>query len=547
MIWQQGQRWKASVLLVLGLLISPVLSASFNQTSPLGTNTNEVTEDDSSVPFIDLFKAALPFEDARPWMTKGDVQYDEHGWPQDLRGGIAGTRFLSHLPIGTLPEGFYSVLYEGEGTMQFGGDARRVDGTQGYELIEITAGGDQVFNASLRILDTNPQNHLRNIRILLPGGICNSNPYQRVDEASQCPQQDYLSFVDYHQQLIFNPAYLDFMKDFKVIRFMNMAGITRNEIRHWSKRNHVTQATWGGREGKRGAPLEIMVELANRVHADAWFSLPHHADDDFVRQHAIYVRDNLNPKLKAYVEYSNETWNTIFSQGNYVRKQGLALKLDTNAHRAGGRFYSQRAVEIFKIWEQVFGGTERLERVMAGWTVNTKLTEMLLQHKDAYKYVDAFAIAPYVFGGFDELREVQSVNNIFTLLIDGKYRYSLPKVLEYIAKQNDLVSQYAIKLISYEGGQGLVDFKTSKDDQHPNPLLYAANRDPRMYRIYQQFLKGWKDMGGNLFVHYSSPRTYRKFGAWGIKEHINQPVYKAPKYQAILDFMQHHPCWWKGC
>lgn len=61
-------------------------------------------------------------------------------------------------------------------------------------------------------------------------------------------------------------------------------------------------------------------------------------------------------------------------------------------------------------------------------------------------------------------------------------------------------------LIAYEGGQGLVDFKTSKDNEHPNPLLYAANRDPRMAGLYTQFLEGWKAAGGQLFMHYSSPQ-----------------------------------------
>lgn len=545
---QKGLHVSAFSALALALsFFSSTSLASYNQHSPMGTNTNEVTDDNSSIPFIDLFKSALPFEDARPWMTKGDVQYDENGWPRDLRGGKVGTRFLSHLPVNTIPDGYYSVLYEGEGKIQYGGDAKFVEGVQGYDLIEITAGDDQTLNASLRILETNPNNHLRNIRILLPGGVCNSDPYKRVDEAAQCKNNDYLSFVDYHQQLIFNPAYLDFMKDFKVIRFMNMAGITRNEIRHWSERNTINKATWGGKEGTRGAPLEVMVELANRVNADPWFSLPHNADDDYVRQFAAYVRDNLSPNQKAYVEYSNETWNTIFSQGNYVRKKGLEQKLDTNAHRAGHRFYSERSVEMFKIWEQVFGGKDRLVRVLSGWTVNTKMTELILTHKNAYQYADAFAIAPYFFGGFKELRGVQSVNDVFQLLTDTQYSYSLPKVLEYILKQRELVEGYGLSLVSYEGGQGVVDFKTKRDDQHPNLILYAANRDQRMYRLYHEFLKGWKDMGGQMFVHYSAPRTYRKFGAWGTKEYITQPVYEAPKYQAILEFIQHNPCWWQSC
>ena len=58
-----------------------------------------------------------------------------------------------------------------------------------------------------------------------------------------------MSFADHYGQIIFNPDYLNFMKDFKVVRFMNMGGITRNNIRDWGQRSTLSKATWGGKEG----------------------------------------------------------------------------------------------------------------------------------------------------------------------------------------------------------------------------------------------------------------------------------------------------------
>lgn len=146
--------------------------AYYNLDAALGTNTNEVSETDSSVPFVDLFRAALPFEDARPWLTKGEVQYDADGWPVDLRGGQAGTRFLANLPANTVPDGAYTVLFEGEGDMTYANDAKLITHAQGKDTIQIGAGADAMLNATLLITRTNPQNPLRNIRILPPGGIC---------------------------------------------------------------------------------------------------------------------------------------------------------------------------------------------------------------------------------------------------------------------------------------------------------------------------------------------------------------------------------------
>lgn len=534
---------------VLGALLcyAPPISAYYNLDAALGMNTNEVMESDSSVPFIDLFRAALPFDDARPWLTKGDIVYDIDGWPQDLRGGQAGSRFLSNLPANTIPDGLYTVLYDGEGEIRYANDASLLKREAGRDTIQITAGADKQLNATLLIVKSTPNNYLRNIRILPPGGICADNPFKRVENESECSANTYRAFNEYYTKILFNPDYLNFMKSFKAIRFMNMSGITQNNMTSWQQRPRLSQATWGGKEGKRGVPLEIMVELANRLNANPWFCMPHAADDDFVKQYARYVKQHLHNDLIPYIEYSNETWNTLFLQGNYVREQGLKLGLDTNANRAGYRYYAQRSVEIFNNWQSVFGNKNRIKRILAGWTVAPQISEIILSQDEAYKSADAFAIGPYFFGGHNEVRGVKTLDEVFNLLTDSQYRYSLPKVLDYIKAQKVITDKYGVQLMAYEGGQGLVDFKTTSNEQMPNPLLYAANRDARMAELYAEFLNGWKQAGGGLFMHYTSPRTYQKYGSWGTKEYVTQPLADAPKYQAILNFMQGNSCWWEHC
>lgn len=146
----------------------------------MGTNTNEIMEDDSSAPFVDLFKMSVPFREARP-LTQGDVKYDRYGWPVSIpTGGKAGTRFLNKLPAGTIPRGFYTVLYDGQGTIEYGNDATLTEHTEGRDIILIDPGKDNELSATLYIKTTNPQNYIRNIRILPQGGICASNPFLRV-------------------------------------------------------------------------------------------------------------------------------------------------------------------------------------------------------------------------------------------------------------------------------------------------------------------------------------------------------------------------------
>lgn len=522
-------------------------SKQHNYLSPVGINTNEAMDVDSSVPFLDLFRMSLPFEEARPWLTKGKIEYDQDGWPRRLNGGKAGTRFISQFPVQSIPNGVYTVLYDGEGTITYGAGAKLIRHSQGKDLIRFVADRKRQINATLTITETNPDNHIRRIRILMPGGICKGNHFTRVRSANECARNAYLPFAEHYESIIFNPDYLTFMRDFRVIRFMNMAGITRNNLSKWEDRPKVTQATWGGKEGVRGVPLEIMIALANKMNADPWFNLPHRADDHFVEQYATYTEEHLKPGLKAYIEYTNEAWNGIFTQKHDIKARGKRLKLDVNDDIAGYKYYSRRSVEIFKIWESVFGNPNRLVRVMGGMATNVALTHMLLGYNDAYQHTDALAIAPYFHATQEEQKALTSVDAVFDLLKSPQNRYSIPNTLKVVRHQSTIAAQYGVHLIAYEGGQHLVAYRTHSVNTGSNPYLIQANKDKRMARLYYEFLKGWRQAGGKLFVAFSAPRSYNWIGSWGIKEFITQASDAAPKYQGLMYFKNSNKCWWYGC
>ncbi len=516
-----------------------------NDKDILGINTADVREDTSSIQFLNLFKSAIPFSETVPWGSSKGVEYDKNGWPTKLNGGKAGTKFLNRLPEGTIEEGFFTVLYDGEGEIFYGNDARLIVHRPNKDVIEIKAGKDQLLNASLFIKKTTADNHIRNIRIIPEGGFCQGVPHIRVKSAEYCAKDSYLSFVENEASLLFNPDYLKFMKDFQVIRFMNMSGMTRNPVENWEERNLPEKATWGGRAGlySRGAPVEVMVALANQSNANPWFAMPYKANDEYVRKFAEYVKANLNPKLKAYIEYSNEVWNPIFIHHDYAIEKGLEAGLDESKSPAGYKWYSRRSVEVFKIWEDVFGGTSQLVRVLGGWASNQNMSSQILSFENAYKYTDAIAIGPYVSAHPKVLRKAENVSDVFKAMKDKKSKWGMKSIVGYIQKQQKVADSFGVDLIAYEGGQHLVDWDTRKVDEHPNPLLYAANRDPRMGIIYDELMGEWSRAGGKLFVAFSAPRIYSWYGSWGIKEHIRQSRADAPKYDALLRYLndRQHP------
>lgn len=526
--------------------VSPVNLTVATQTSSLGINTNEVSYIDASVPFVDLFRAASPFAENVLHLPPANITYDLNGWPTHLNGGMVGTRFLGELPADAVPDGIYTVLYEGEGELRYGNDAVLLKHERGRDTIQINAGMNKRLDASLMIAQSNPANYLRNIRILPSGGICERNPLMRVASAADCTTANdrYLSFVEHYADIIFTPEYLSFMQDFRAIRFMPMSGITRNPIVHWQDRPTLTQATWGGDYGHRGAPLEIMVELANRLHKEVWFNMPHAADDAYIQAFARYVAQHLDSKLKVYVEYSNEVWNGTFTHREYTQQQGIALGLSNNAVEAGYRYYALRSQQVFKLWQQVLPVKQRLVRVIGGWDTRPDFALSVLNYANTYQYADALAIAPYFGGNIKGFREAKTVEDIFHLTTTPDSYRSLPQVLEHVKKQATLAQQFGLVLLGYEGGQGLVDWAARRPEQLPNPLFFAANRDARMGELYRDFLHGWQQAGGELLMLFSAPRACGWYGCWGLKEYSRQPVEQAPKYQAVKQFLAEQPQWW---
>lgn len=483
---------------------------------PIGTNVNGLSYWSTELPFLDAFKTSSEWLSGtrEEWNDHKKLALDARGWVRALQPGQVANMILFHDTaklFGPKPRRWV-VEYEGSGTIEYAELARIVEHGDHRDVIEVDPGEN---NATITISETDTADHLRNIRVLPEGAVA-------------AARGEY-----------FNSAFLKQLKGYKVLRFMIWTLGESSEdsaARHWRVRPVPQDATWT----VKGAPIEVMVALANRVQADPWFTVPHAADDDYVRRMAQLVKKTLDPNRKIYLEYSNEVWNTVFPQTAHASKKGLALKLATDPGEATLRYYGKRATQIFKIWEQVFP-KERLVRVLAfQFDIEPQYAEeQALSFGDTLQHVDALSVGPYF--GAELVADDAAIARTRKMGLDELMREletsSLPKAKEQMQWHMAAAKKYGLPLIAYEGGQHLWDMG-GRDAPELTELFYNANRDPRMGALYTRYLNDWTEVGGGLFVHLLDCGSFKGAGNWGALEYLTQPRAEAPKYDALMRFVE---------
>jgi hypothetical protein len=480
--------------------------------SRLGINLSGLVDWNTELPFVDVFRLSrrwISQQAGQPWGKGPALELDERGWVKRLPAGcFAETPILTG---GHAPAGDYICLYDGDGEIRFGANGKVISRGPGRLVVSIDARQGGTF---LQVRRTDPENPIRNIHVTMPG------------------------FEKSYRTEPFSPPFLNRWRGLNTLRFMDWMDTNGSRQRDWADRPKPEDATWS----VKGAPVEVMVDLCNRLHANPWFCLPHLASDNYVRQFATAVRGRLDPSLKVYVEYSNEVWNGSFEQHRYAQEQGRKLGLGPKERpwEGAAMFYARRSLELFRVWEEVFGGRERLVRVIAWqaasgpyWTDN-----MLLSYQDAGRHCDALAIAPYItFMPSPTGKDLKSddvakwpVERVLDLVGTN----ALPECVRWMKTQKAVADKYGLKLLCYEAGQHLVGVGGAENNEELTRLLTAANRHPRMKGIYTKYLDAWRSAGGDLMCLFSSVSASSKWGNWGLLEGADER--SSPKFDAAMEW-----------
>ncbi|MEP2718648.1 hypothetical protein [Pseudophaeobacter sp.] len=530
---------------------------------PIAMNLMPVADWSPQAPFLDQFKTARPWVGHLPGQWGGATEddlatagyLDDQGWPTALPPelGSIGTVILTDLPTEALSlAGRYVLRFDGEGIIEVSGRAQNQRYGKGKVSFDFTPGPGPV---EIRLQRISAGDHPRNITVV---------------------KEDHLQ--RHAAGEVFNPDWLELLDGFAVLRFMDWMETNDSILVGWEERPRISDYSWA----RHGVPLEILLTLANQLGADAWFSMPHRADDSYIRNFARAVEEGLDFDLKAYVEYSNEVWNWQFHQATWADEQAQA--------RWGGRdlwmqFYGGRAAEVSLIWTEVFGAAapERLVRVISSQTGWLGLEEQVLtaplwmaeaaDREIPARYFDAYAVTGY-FGGILGLKDrapilrawiadsqlrareaaaaqglrgdaadqffaahqydvasVQAATELMDGLVTGDTNDTLSDLLgRVLPYHKSVAAQHGLDLIMYEGGSHVVGIGPITEDAVLTGFFTHFNYTAEMGALYETLLQGWQDLGGSLFGAYADVAVPGKWGSWGALRSLED---QNPRWSAL--------------
>lgn len=536
---------------------------------PMGMGLAAVTDWSSQQPFLDVMKTARPWIGHMPGRW-GGAEYedllragflDDNGWPVEMPRelGSIGTLILTDLPeTARSLAGRYVLRFEGDGIVEVGGRASNVRYGKNAVRFDFSPGPGSVDIRIQRTDRGRKGDYVRDITVV---------------------REDRLESFD--NGAVFNPDWLAHMRGFKVLRFMDWMDTNDSALSQWSDRPRPEDVTWA----LKGVPVEVMIALANELRADAWFTLPHLATDDYFRRFAALARDGLAADSRAWVEFSNEVWNWQFAQARWADEMALAR---WGAQDAWVQFYALRAMQMADIWTEVYGvqADDRLVRIIAtqtGWLgledtiLNAPLVVAEGLPRPATRF-DAYAVAGYFgssMGNEDGVAHTRdwlaqslaaaeanadrrgltgtarsdfieahkfdaamplAARDLLDGSVIGRPDGTLVDVLTRMLPHHAQVAKSeGLDMIMYEGGTHLVGLGSVVEDEAITAFLTHVNYSPEMGTLYDRLIAGWAALGGGLFTHYADVYVPSKWGSWGALRTLSDDN---PRWQALQRALQ---------
>jgi acetyl esterase/lipase len=493
----------------------------------IGMNLSLHTHYNHEQPFADLMKSASAWMTSNSrwvsggtnaWDTKlsSSLSYDNNGYVTSAipfwRSGVEDSqvvKVLIHRDIdGTYQSGDYVCLFDGDGRINVSFDAAVVSRSTGRVNFRVATPSNA--GILLTIERSNSQNPIRNIRIV------------------------HSSRINTYRANPFNEEFINKLRPFPVLRFMQWAKTNDNPATAWSARRPTTFYTQASNAHTSGVSWEYMFQLCNITKKDAWICLPHNVDSIYIAQLAALAHRELDSNLRIYLEYSNEVWNGIFPQRNWV-EQNAPASLNSPQKYA---FCFQRAFRIFmREWT---GAERRIIRVAATQLDNPWLIRQMIAYVPSGT-VDAVSPGGYLHltnSAYQVLTQKGATATADDVFADARTYMNTPTTggKARMREHSQIAVQNNLKIVLYEAGQHFTStpFGTS---QPYLPAIYSAQRDNRMYDLYREWMRFCRDSADvDLFCAYSFVRRIEsQYGSWGSMNNLYANPSTQPKYRALQE------------
>ena len=518
---------------------------------PIGMNLPSNNYYTTGIIFKDVMKTASEMitfnsEGESPWNTNllEKISKDENGYPLEIPAKTPGAkpqcvRFLFN---NNYPAGRYLLNYDGQGQLEVKSAKTEKEDGKTYIIIDGTGG-----HRWIDIRRSSKGNHIRNIRIV---------------------SEEFLD--DDLEKQPFHPLFLKGLEPFHAFRFMDWIHTNGSHQKFWKDRVNKTYYSQGL---GNGIAIDYAIELCNILDADAWFCVPHMADDEYISSFAKKAAKELKPGLQVYIEYSNEIWNWGFQQSHWILKNApgatdqyvidnlKSINPDTKDHPEKDAYMMQR---VFRIWQNEFesanrDGLVRVAAVQHAWHDNTRRILSYLFKKDGQgrplngqKYAtstgagcDAVSPAGYFSFGEDDHKKWNAMNPgdvTPEMVIEAMAKRYPDNSGMWTSKTAEYARQWDVDFIVYEGGQHAQPFQ--QKDWGYNHAVWDAQISPGMYDMYMTLFHKHTEPEVNckLFCAFSYVSNREsKYGSWGHLESLTQLndmehiKANAPKYSALLD------------
>jgi hypothetical protein len=508
----------------------------------IGTNLSGISDYGTEIPVVDMMKIC------REWYTKDvgnpndpfDTQasdsmtYRPDGYPTHIPQTVANRPYQQKsatiwASTNAWKLGDYVVLFDGVGALSFGGGMSN--------LVQVTP------NKYTFTFAANPDNFLE---LVIDSSLI-SNPVRNIR----------IVHVDYETTYLtqpFNPIWLNKLSVFKSVRFMDW-GHTNNwgQVDQWSwdstilfdwnDRAKLDYYTW---TGNKGIPYEMMIKLMNDYDLDGWICVPHRASNDYMDQMATLFRDNVETDRKLVVEYSNEIWNWMFGQTNWLYQYGCV---------ATGQSWPEGIVPYIQNclnrWTTVYGSdVNRIKRAVGLQTGWLDVSQRIVFNLTPGSFD---VVSPTYYFGLSETADstLDALGASATATDIAYWARQTREVNEKVwinGIKTTIADSLNVPMYFYEGGQHLTPTPFGEEPTYANALL-EVQRHPEMYALYNEWYDYLRTLQSGsepltlMNFAFVSGRSAR-YGSWGILESMAQDttLVPAPKYQSTIENMAGTGC-----